>query len=502
MRIAFVVSEDKNLGVGYLSSYLKKHGHQVHLLFDPRQFAKAYIQNKKLAGYFSKEKYLLRRLQEIKPDLIGFSVVTANYQWGLSLAKKIKEYFDIPIIFGGVHPTLVPERVIRQEAVDMVCIGEAEEAILELAESSDKRTDIRNIYFKRDNAVIANPLRPLEQDLDKYPFPDERLFYELLPSSYRITTSVITSRGCPYSCTYCANHSFVSLYKGQRYVRRRSVDNVLGELKERKERFKTRHFVFMDDVFATDINWLKEFIPRYKKEIGLSFNCLAHPSLVNEDIIGLLKEAGCSTIDFGLQSGSERLRKDILHRFETNEAMVAAAQACRRHGLHFAVDQILNIPTETEGDVLDSAQLLNRIRPDIINCYSLLYFPKAEIILKARELGLLDEKKIEEIEGGRDDGLYSTATLTASKTKSTSFYQRYALLLSSIPLLPKSLCARVISSVKLKKFFSGLPISLMPFVKIIADLKGGLGFIPFSVLANEVFYLKQHFIQQRYLNKK
>lgn len=503
MKIVFFVSEDKSLGVGYLSSYLKQHGHQVYLLFDSCQFAKSYVQNERLARYFSKEKYFLKRIRDIRPDLIGFSVLTSNYQWALRLSRLIKQYFNIPVIFGGVHPTLVPDRVIKETAIDMVCVGEAEEALLELSDNFGKNTNIKNVYFKDNGQVISNSLRPLEQDLDKYPFPDEELFYEILPDSYRITSSVITSRGCPYYCTFCSNHSLAALYKGQRYLRRRSADNVLAELYQRKHKFKSRHFVFVDDIFASDdTDWLERFIPRYKKEINLPFNCLAHPDLVSERTISLLKDGGCTTIDFGLQSGSERLRRDVLYRFETNESIRKIALACKRHKLHFAVDQILNIPTETEEDILSSARLFNAIRPDIINCSSLLYFPKALIIDKARKAGLLDTGALEQIEDGKVDDLYSSASISPVHKNSLSFYRKYALLLNIIPLLPKRIMSLVINNVRSRNIISKIPLSILPLVRVFVDLKGGLGFIPFSVLRNEMFYLKQHLRYQRYMRGK
>ena len=496
MKIVFFVSEDKSLGVGYLSSYLKTHGHQVYLLFDPCQFAKSYIQHPRLARYFSKEKYFFKNIEDIHPDLIGFSTLTSNYQWALRLARIVKEKFNIPIIFGGVHPTLVPEEVIREDCVDMVCIGEAEESLLELANNfNSKKTDIRNIYFKKEDHVIKNSLRPLEQDLDKYPFPDEELFYNVLPASYRLSSSVMTSRGCPFLCTYCANKSLTDIYKGQKYLRRRSVDNVLSELKLRKEEYKTRHFVFMDDIFSSDINWLNEFVPRYKKEIGLSFNCLAHPQLTDTQAIRLLKEAGCVMIDFGLQSGSPRLRKEVFSRFESNERMQEVSSACHRNKMRFAIDHIFNVPSETDKDNLVSAKFYNQIRPDIINCYSLIYFPKAEILNIAKRQGLLQQEDIGLIEEGKANGLYATVSL--GKKRSLSFYSQYALFFSILPLLPKSLINKILGSRIILNLLTKLPLILLPFVKILVDLKSGMGFIPLSVLKNEIFFIRQHFQQGR-----
>jgi anaerobic magnesium-protoporphyrin IX monomethyl ester cyclase len=498
MKIVFFVAEDKSLGVGYLSSWLKQHGHQVYLLFDPCQFSKSYIQNRALAKYFLRDGHFLKRIKQIQPDLIGFSVLTSNYQWALRLSGLIKKHFDIPIIFGGVHPTIVPDRVITQDSVDLVCLGEAEEALLELMDNfRSGKKDIRNIYFKDKGEVIRNPLRPLEQNLDKYPFPDEEIFYETLPASYRKTTSVMTSRGCPFSCTYCNNKRLLEIYKGEKYVRRRSVGNVIEELRLRKNKYKSAHFVFMDDVFSSEVSWLRDFVAQYKKHVGLPFNCLSHPLLVNDEIIGLLKEAGCKMINFGLQSGSERLRRQIFKRFESNECIEEIAASCRKNRIRFAIDHIFNVPSEADEDNLISAELYNQIRPNIINCYRLMYFPRSEIINISREYGLLCEEEVPYIEEGKGIGLYATVSLGARNSEKLSFYRRFAIIFSMIPLLPKALVRRILKSRVLRGVCAKIPLSALPIIKIMVDFKEGMGFIPFSVLKNEIFYTVQFFREKK-----
>jgi len=332
MKIVFVCSEDKWLGVGYLSSYLKLNGHQTFLLFDPMFFNKAYIKNERLRNLFHKEREFVNRLKEIKPDLIGFSVVVANYQWALGMANIFKQNFNLPIIFGGPHVTIVPEEVISNPQVDMVAVGESEKSLLELANSGLTIKNIKGIWFKEGSRVIRNELRELETDIDQYPFPDEDLFYEQLPASYRITPSVITSRGCPFNCTYCGNQIMQKIYRDagfNTWVRRRSVDNVLKELSWRKEKHCSRHFVFMDDIFTSDLGWLREFIKKYHEEIKLPFNCLAHPGLVEEETIALLKEGGCTLVDFGLQSGCPDIRRKVLYRYENNQDVIKVAMPVR-----------------------------------------------------------------------------------------------------------------------------------------------------------------------------
>ena len=179
MKLALLCAEDFSLSVACLSAFLKKNGHEVRVIFDPKQFGKAYANNKYLSELFSRRSLILSCLKEFSPDLIGFSVFTSNYQWALGLAGEIKKSMDVPIIFGGIHATLVPEVVIEEAAVDMVCVGEGEEPLLELLRRlKDKNKDysIRNIWFKESARVIRNEIRPLTQDLDSLPFPDRGVF--------------------------------------------------------------------------------------------------------------------------------------------------------------------------------------------------------------------------------------------------------------------------------------------------------------------------------------
>ena len=187
MKISFVVAEDENLGVEYLSNALKKNRHQVELVFFPNQFGKGYVKNKWLANFFNWQDINLRELKRQNPDLIAFSCVTATYDWAHRFSRIVKKELSKPIIFGGTHPTLKPEVVMSNDAVDMVCVGEGEEAIVELAnslEAGEKRQDIKNIWFRFNGHIIKNPVRPLKENIDDYEM-DRELFFKKLPSNYR-----------------------------------------------------------------------------------------------------------------------------------------------------------------------------------------------------------------------------------------------------------------------------------------------------------------------------
>lgn len=502
MKIVFVCSEDKWLGVGYLSSYLKSGGHQTCLLFDPMFFNKAYIKNERLRRFFRKDSEFVQRIKEIKPDLIGFSVVVANYQWALEMAAVFKQNFDIPIIFGGPHVTIVPDEVISHRQVDMIAIGESEQSLLELVDSGFTRKDIKGIWFKDGPTVIKNALRELETDIDRYPFPDEELFFEQLPASYRITPSVITSRGCPFNCTYCGNQIMQKIYRDAgsgTWVRRRSVENVLSELSWRKEKHRSRHFVFMDDIFTSDLEWLREFIKKYKERINLPFNCLAHPGLACEETMALLKEGGCILVDFGLQSGCADIRQKVLYRYENNGQVLKIAQACKKYGLRFALDCILNLPFDTEETVKESLAVFNAARPDMVNCFPLAYLPRTRIVDIARDAGILNDADIDLINQGKRTLYFS---LSVDRRRAQDDYSRYSFLFVALPIIPRCALTKIINKRRLFGLFTRMPRVFLILARTIVQFKSGFWFIFSNVLNNELFYLRGIYSRKAYLKKR
>jgi len=491
MKVLFVCSEDISLGVASLSAYLKKEKHRVFLTFDPHQFNKSYAENKSLAHFFSRESEILHKVKEISPDLICFSVYTANYQWALILAEKIKKITDAPIVFGGVHPTLAPEEVIKQKAVDIVCVGEGEKPIAELLENlkkGKKEHHIANLWFKDKGKIIKNEVRPL-LDLNKLPLPDRDLFLGQLPDSYFRSPAIMTSKGCPFSCTFCSNNSLRKIYQGKGiYVRKRTVGNVMVELLTLKEKYRPHYFIFMDDLFTVDPSWLEEFLPLYRKKINLPFSCFSHFNFLDLKTARLLKKAGCNLVLFGLQSGSPLLRRKILKRPETNEDVLRVAGICREVGLNFSIDHIFNLPSDSKETVFESLNLYNKVRPNIINCYGLMFFPGTEIVDIAVGKGILKKDSYKKINEGKE-AVY--ASLVGKATADD--YRRFALLTTLIPLLPQKVVAFVLNKEKRVNFFSDLPISLIIPIKLILYLKVNLGFIFSSVIGNEFFYLKQFF---------
>mgnify|MGYP001570130516 CR=1 FL=1 len=465
MKIVFICGTDINigyLGVEYISSVLKNHGHQVELLIDP-----IHSSNNNVTPV---ERENARQIKELKPDLIGFSMVTSQYQWALKTAGVIKKETHTPIIFGGTHPTADPNGVIKNSAVDMVCVGEGEEAMLELVKSlemNDKRTDISNIWFKNGEDIIRNGVRPLMHELDKLPFPDKDLFVQKLGTACVSRYMIIATRGCAFTCTYCFNNSNRELYRNKgKYVRKRSVDNVINELIQAKERYPIKRVTFADDHLTDNFQWLEEFAEKYKKRIDIPFVACSHVRFIDERRAKLLKKAGCWLLLLGLQTGSEYLRNTILKRNESNERVRDVARACHQVGLKFSIDLIFNLPHEKEEHLFETVNFMNELRPNIINTYSLFYLPGTEIIQQAKETGMIDEEIIEKI----NQGTYGNSINPPPAKRS---YRKFYMILTLMPILPQRVVCRLINSKRCLAFLEMIPISIQRLLKMIVHIKAG-----------------------------
>lgn len=475
MRITFVQSESENLAVEYLSSILKSHGHSVHLAFDSKLFNTTVIKNAFWKRLFNIKDILIKEIVLSKPDLVAFSVLTGDYLWAVDMARSIKEQINVPIIFGGIHPTSIPGEVISNEYVDIICIGEGEGPLVELTNSLKSGIDynIKNLWFKRNGHIIKNEIRPILENLDTLPFPDKEIFYRKIPFYKKIYTTMV-GRGCPYGCTYCCNNILKKIYKGKgRYLRYRSVENVMNELNIAKEKYNPRIFSFPDDTFTTNKTWLEKFIVRYKKEINKPFLCYTHTKFLTEEIARLLKYGECFWLNIGIQTASENNRRKLLKRIESNDEIEQAALNCHKAKLKFSIDHIFNIPYEGEDEYIEALKFYNTLRPSVINSFYLRYYPGVEIIEIAKEAGIIDEETVKSINTGRHR---ITATVNIGGNNQSEFYNKentynnFLFLFSALPLIPKRLMAEIIEK-KWYNLFSFYPVIFTVLIKFIVRLR-------------------------------
>ena len=177
---------------------------------------------------------VIEKIIASKPDIIAISVFTDNYSWALYISGKVKERLNVPVIFGGIYPTSCPEVIIQEDCVDIVCIGEGEYPMSELLESMENGEidyTIKNLWFKKNGEIIKNLARPLNE-IDEYPIYDKELFENDIDMGDCYTA--LTSRGCPYRCSYCSQN-FLAKFYGHQDMRRMNIDKVISELKKYKE---------------------------------------------------------------------------------------------------------------------------------------------------------------------------------------------------------------------------------------------------------------------------
>ena len=304
--------------------------------------------------------FLNKPLGMYKPDLVCFSCVTANHKWALDTARAIRKTSAVKILFGGVHPTLCPEDF---EGFD-VCQGDGLE------------------YF-------GGKFEPDEL------WPDREIFFEQLPPVHRRYQIFMTGFGCPFRCSFCNNHQL------HRKLIRRSSSNCVEELLFLKER-GLRYVLFDDDIFTLNRSWLYDFINYYRRGLALPFTCFGHAKYIDKEIADLLRSANCQCIWLGVQSGSEVARKEILNRPETNKEIADSCKIIKDAGIKLMIDHIFGLPKDNIDKIAESYNFYRILKPDVVNCYELLYFPKAEI----NKYG--SSKALYQKQGGKDYKKYAS----------------------------------------------------------------------------------------------
>ena len=284
---------------------------------------------------------------------------------------------------------------------DSICIGEGEHAIYELLQAiaAGETPTCGNIWYKQDGRVRKNPLNPLIQDLDSLPFPDKDIYYRQNVFSTRLT--IMTSRGCPFACTYCINDLYHRLYPGQKPVRRRSVDNVIAELAMWKQRYPLKKVRFYDDVFTVNKGWVEAFAERYARDIAIPYHCNIEPRAISPDMLKALKHSGCVAVSMGVQSGSQRIRDQIMGRRMSNEEIVNAAEMVHRSGLKLLTEIIFAIPSETEEEMWQTVALNRTLRPHNTAAFNFFPFPGVALTETSRHMGLLDEEVFQNVVQGK-----------------------------------------------------------------------------------------------------
>ncbi len=355
---------------------------------------------------------VLEIVREWNPGLVGLSVMTQQYKWARNFARELKKAFPaLPVAIGGVHCTMVPEEVERhgleEPLWDYIFVGEGEWPFAELCdrlERGDPTDRIPNTRILRDGKVVRNPVGPFP-DLAELPPKDYGLFdLPRITEAKKGWFSLLTSRGCPYQCTYCFNREIVNRYleeggirRRKEYLRRYPIPRIIGELLELKDRVPGMEVViFDDDLFTLDKAYVLEFCRAYAAAgVELPFVVNAHVQSFDLEMARALKEAGCIIVKFGLESGSPRVRREILARPMTNETIAAGFRAAHEAGIHSSAFIMIGLPTETREEIMETLELCARIGIGRFRWAVFYPFPGTKAFAISRDLDLIDWDKWE-----------------------------------------------------------------------------------------------------------
>ena len=334
------------LGPMYLSRAVKDAGHEMKCILVP-------------------DPLWLKKIKDYAPDVITWSLMTGNHKAIFDVNRILKSKIDFFSLMGGPHVTFVPD-CVKQPEIDAVCLGEGEEAIVELLDKMEAGEDIRNI----ENLVFAdpdapdgmhrNPLRPLVQDLDSLGFPDRSLIYDAGPIYANSPRKVIvTQRGCPMMCSFCFHHAWKRTYgaTNKQYVRKRSVSHVIAEVQDIRSKYPLDFVHFLDDIFNLKDAWLEEFADRWPKEVGLPFDCILMANIVKEKQIKALKRAGCVYARIAFEAASDFVRNTVFRKNTEVEQLRNAARWIKENDIRLGSLNMLGGPGGTIDDDFETIKL-------------------------------------------------------------------------------------------------------------------------------------------------
>lgn len=350
-------------GVASILTVLRELGHKVKLLHitQPQQY---------------EQKRLFKVINEFKPDLIAFSSMSPNYPHARRMNELIKAAFNIKTAIGGCHAQFSYQKILANDNFDFICVGEGEAILPPLLEALEN--NLRTIklpgIISPAQPELLEPERCLVDDLDSLPFPDRSFFdYENLRESKEFQAQFMAGRGCPFECSYCANKFRADLFKCKT-VRMKSPERFIAEMQTVLSSYSfVNNVFFQDDILPINRKWFKQFAELYIGKISLPFACNIHPSLIDEDVLLTLKDMGCKSIQIGVESGSDEIRRNILKRRMTNDEIIQKVKLCQQIGIETATFNMLGNHRETFSQALETIKLNAKLGP--VRAYSTIFIP-------------------------------------------------------------------------------------------------------------------------------
>ena len=366
-------------GIASISAVLRAAGHQTDLLWIREKWT---------------EEQFLQAVQDRSPDLVGFSSNALQWLFARDYARTLKAARpDLPLVIGGVHATLVPDQVWAERIFDVLCLGEGEYPMRDLLEALSRGRDYRripNLWVRDGEAVIQNPLRSWINPLDELPFPDRSIWEnDLVLGENDHEAALMASRGCPYACTYCSNSALRRLEAGGPHVRLKSPEYVIAEIADLTRRYDVRSLFFEDEIFTLKRAWVDRFCELYRAQFKIPFIIYVRQELVDRSILETLREAGCTEIKLGVETGNERLRREVLGRKTTNEQIIRFYRLAHELGLKTWIFNMVGIPGDTPETIAETMDLNREIRANHVQVTMFYPFPGTPLYELCRREGYL-----------------------------------------------------------------------------------------------------------------
>ena len=405
--------------IAIFTSILKENGHNVDI-FDTTYYSTDYgldsdgskidrlnvvpfkMQDKGIKLKTTDWKTDIRsKVKKFKPNLIAISSTEDMWELGIKILKEIKDFKNknnIPVIAGGVFPTFAPEICIKDKLIDIVCVGEGENAMLDLCKKislKEDYSDLTNCWIKKNGEIKKNSItKPV--DINKTPiidisqFEENRLYRPMSGRIYKMIP-IETIRGCPYTCRFCNSPDQMKLYKGlgHNFYRKKKMDLVYKELKHFKDKHKIEYNYFWADTFlAMNKNEFEEFCEMYE-DIKLPFWMQTRPETVTDYNIKKLSQIGLHRISFGVEHGNEEFRAKILDRRWKNKDIIEKLKIPKKYGVQFSVNNITGFPTETKKLAFDTIELNRSIDANNYNIYTFVPFHGTPLRRMCEDMGLI-----------------------------------------------------------------------------------------------------------------
>ncbi len=324
-----------------------------------------------------------------KYEIIGIYFNTANYSEALSIARKAKKLGKMTIL-GGPHASFNAEECMLHREVDYILVGEGEKCFLNLVKKLLYKQPVDNVpslVYRKNEKIIFNKMESLIDDLDSIPFPARDLIPMTAYRSHTNDTSIIASRGCPYSCKFCAG-----TLMGRHMYRKRNEKFVIQEIIEIVSKYGFERITFFDDIFTADRNYVLNICEQLKKEqLGIKFSCQTRVNYIDNELLKNMREAGFDKIFFGVESGNQNILNMYDKKIKLSNVEQAVEQ-CKKNNIRPFLSFIIGLPEDTKETIIDSINFAIKLQVNDVWFQPFTPFPGTIAFKEALENGLINKR--------------------------------------------------------------------------------------------------------------